>query len=157
VNAEPLSVPSVRLSGGMPRSIAARSISAIASRARQQVCRMRATTAGRCPGGHQLAGVQGITPTQARKTGANKSRAATSAQIRALRLSGPSRRDRSQQAIARADAVTGNAARLVGAPTLCLCKAQERRPTRILLVPGRAPELTAVALAFQRRSGGCRV
>jgi Phage integrase family len=41
------------------------------------------------------------------------------------------------------------------APMLCLCKAQERRPTRILLVPRRAPDLTAVALAFQRRSGGC--
>jgi hypothetical protein len=28
-------------------------------------------------------------------------------------------------------------------------------PTRILLVPRRAPDLTDVALAFQRRSGGC--
>src|SRR5215217_7311083 len=43
VNAEPLSVPSVSVPGGMPRSIAARSISAIASLARQRVSRCQAT------------------------------------------------------------------------------------------------------------------
>jgi hypothetical protein len=43
VNAEPLSVPSVSVPGGMPRSRAARSISAIASRARQRVSRCQAT------------------------------------------------------------------------------------------------------------------
>jgi hypothetical protein len=43
VNAEPLSVPSVSVPGAMPRSIAARSISAIASLARQRVSRCQAT------------------------------------------------------------------------------------------------------------------
>jgi hypothetical protein len=43
VNAEPLSVASVRAPGGMPRSRAARSISAIASRARQRVSSYQAT------------------------------------------------------------------------------------------------------------------
>src|SRR3954451_7442626 len=58
---------------------------------------------------------------------------------------------RQPQAIAKADAVTGTRRGWLGAPTLCLCKAQERRPTRILLVPRRTPDLTAVALAFQRQ------
>jgi hypothetical protein len=43
VNAEPLSVPSVSVPGAMPRSVAARSISAIASRARQRVSRCQPT------------------------------------------------------------------------------------------------------------------
>jgi hypothetical protein len=43
VNAEPLSVPSVSVPGAMPRSVAARSISAIASLARQRVSRCQAT------------------------------------------------------------------------------------------------------------------
>jgi hypothetical protein len=43
VNAEPLSVPSVSVPGAMPRSVAARSISAIASLARHRVCRCQAT------------------------------------------------------------------------------------------------------------------
>src|SRR5215210_157760 len=40
---------------------------------------------------------------------------------------------------------------------LCLCKAQERRPTRILLVPRRAPDLTAVALRFNAGAAGVPV
>ena len=44
-----------------------------------------------------------------------------------------------------------------GARTLCLCKAQERRPTRILLVPRRAPDLTAVALGFNAGAAGVPV
>ena len=47
-------------------------------------------------------------------------------------------RRRSLQAIAKAEAVTGNAARLVGAPTLCLCQAPgEEGPggADLLLVP----------------------
>ena len=43
VNAEPLSVPSVRVPGVMARSAAARSISVIASVARQRVSRCQAT------------------------------------------------------------------------------------------------------------------
>ena len=59
-----------------------------------------------------------------------------SAPRRALRHSGPSLRDRSQQAIAKAEAVRGNAARLVITPTLCLCKRRDRRglAARMLLV-----------------------
>ena len=45
----------------------------------------------------------------------------------------------------------GNAARLVRGAHAVPMQGAERRPTRILLVPRRAPDLTAVALAFQRR------
>jgi hypothetical protein len=47
------------------------------------------------------------------------------------------------QAIAKADAVTGARRDWFGVPTLCLCKAQEQRPTRIL-VPRGQPALGVV-------------
>ena len=58
---------------------------------------------------------------------------------RSLRHSGASRRDRSQQAIAKVEAVRGNAARLAGTPTPCLCKRprQDGVAARILFVRTR--------------------
>src|SRR5215207_2582344 len=53
-------------------------------------------------------------------------------------IAGPGRPDASYQAIAKAVAVRGNAARLLGTPTLCLCKRRDRRSlvARMLLVDG---------------------
>jgi hypothetical protein len=64
----------------------------------------------------------------------------TAAGSRAKRYSDSQSPDYSWQAIAKAEAVTGNAARLVRAPTLCLCKAPERRDlaARMLLVSMKA-------------------
>src|SRR5215216_6116520 len=64
--------------------------------------------------------------------------ASTAAQIRALQHSGIAFTEWRNQAIAKAGAVRGNAARLLGAPTLCLCKRRDRRSlvARMLLVDG---------------------
>ena len=64
--------------------------------------------------------------------------ASTAAQIRALQHSGIAFTEWRNQAIAKAGAVRGNAARLLGTPTLCLCKRRDRRSlvARMLLVDG---------------------
>jgi hypothetical protein len=71
-----------------------------------------------------------------------------------------------RQAIAKAEAVTGNAARLVSTPTLCLCKRRDRRALaawmllvrrgRLLSAGGDAPQVARNRLCADRGGRRCR-
>jgi hypothetical protein len=83
---------------------------------------------------------------------------AGSAPFRAKQHSWPAPAECRVQAIAKAEAVRGNAARLVGTPTLCLCKTprQDGLAARILFVPWRACRRRGPRRVAARRSRSAR-